>query len=185
MRKPEVLLDCDGVVFDFHQEAALLIEEFTNCAPISPDRFIEWEVFDCLPEYRLLRDKVYGVVKAPGGCTRIPVYPGAIEGVQRLREVANVTFVTAQFRGSLTWMGEREAAILKYFKSDDVIFTHKKFMVRGDILVDDKPSHVIEWQEANPQGQAWVWPHLHNKGTHLNRLGGWEALYQLARRFSS
>jgi 5'(3')-deoxyribonucleotidase len=42
------------------------------------------------------------------------------------------------------------------------VHAHDKFIVYGDVLVDDKPANVMEWQEAYPNGLAVLWRMGHN-----------------------
>ena len=48
--------------------------------------------------------------------------------------------------------------------------------MRGDVLIDAKPAHVIKWQEHNPQGVGILWAQPYNaqsawRGLRLNDWG--------------
>ena len=144
MRKLSCLLDVDGVLGDFVSAALAHLSEVTG-VKFDPISVTSWEVFDSIQEpFKSWKGTVYERMKARGGCSSIPVYDGAKEGVARLREIADVTILTSPFNGSATWMHEREKWLEQHFgiHHRDIIHADKKFRVHGDIFVDDKPSHL-------------------------------------------
>jgi len=163
--KPTVLLDCDGVLADFVSAALRIVKSLTG-RYYSPETITTWEVFDSLPEDERVRSEVYRAMKAPGGCSNIPVYADALSGVKRLREIADVVAVTSPFKGSLTWAHEREVWLEKYFGISNVIHARDKRRVHGDFFVDDKPEHIREWlaywatRDPNCVGILWQTPRV-------------------------
>lgn len=55
--------------------------------------------------------------------------------------------MTAPLLHCPTWESERREWLRCHFgfKARDVIFTARKDLVHGDVLIDDKPEHVKEW----------------------------------------
>jgi 5'(3')-deoxyribonucleotidase len=145
--RPHVLLDVDGVLADFVQAALNVLLAETGVA-VNPSTITTWELFDSVPnEYRGWKGEVYSRLADRGGCLGIPVYPGAQEGVARLREIADVTIVTSPFEGSPTWMHERERWLAHHFGIDrkHVIHATEKHRVHGDVFIDDKLAHLHAW----------------------------------------
>ena len=160
MIRPVVLLDVDGVLANFIHATLSTLSRHTKRAPYTHDSITTWEVFDSLPEQeRPHQDAVYRRMKLPGACYDIPVYPDAVEGVARLCAVADVIVVTSPFKGSQTWTHEREEWLWNHFgiSHDDVIHARRKGFIRGDFLIDDKPSHLRDWRAMNPRGRAIYW----------------------------
>ena len=98
-----------------------------------------------------------------------------------MREIADVHVVTSPFAESLTWMGERNLWLKDHFgfKESEVTHSDKKFMIVGDMLVDDKPAHCEAWQKARGRhGQALLWHQPHNAPakTSVTRAYGWDNL---------
>lgn len=145
--KPHILVDVDGVLANFTKAALDHLQALTGHC-VNPEVITSWEVFDSVPEeLRGWKDDVYLALKAPGGCSAIPVYEDAQVGMARLSEHAEVTIVTSPFNGSKTWMHEREQWLEKYFgiHHRNVVHADKKFRVHGDFFLDDKPDHVHQW----------------------------------------
>jgi len=176
---PTLLLDVDGVLANFIQATLDIVEDVSG-VKYSHDDVKTWELFNSLPKHAHLKTSVYEQLKKPGGCFGIPVYPGAVEGVMRLKEVAHVVILTSPFHGSKTWMSEREEWLEHYFgiPHGDVIHGHHKHLVFGDMLVDDKDDHVGRWSIRHPKGVGVLWDRQYNHESHLPRARTRDALYQ-------
>jgi len=77
--------------------------------------------------------------------------PGVIENLQRLMdEDYDVVFLTQLPRKSDFAAKDKRSWIKKYFPKFDlenVIFAHRKLLVHGDILFDDNPHHLLDWNK--------------------------------------
>ena len=158
--RPIVLLDADGVLLNFFDHALDILRDLSGGAhDYAHDAVSTWEVFDSLPEAaRDFKYEVYERMKAYGGAGIKP-YPGAAEAVKELQDISEVIVVTSPFHGSATWTHVRESALEKHFgiHHEDVIHAKRKAFVRGDVLIDDKPSNLQEWREAHPDGKPIYW----------------------------
>ena len=188
--KPTVLLDCDGVLSDFTRAAVALVNEFTGKNYKSSD-VTTWEVFDSIPEPEARRE-VYRILKGPGGCESIPVYPDAVEGVKKLREMAHIICVTSPFKGSPTWAHEREVWLEKHFGADIsyVIHTRHKERIHGEVFIDDKPEHVLGWLDYWSNSIDPVLPILWKTDRTINtprkpgieQVSGWPEVHALIQK---
>ncbi len=180
--KPVVLLDCDGPLADFGQAYldALWVETGASHSPREVDR---WDMHNCeffvelSQRFEHLRRRVDAHVIKPGFCDGIDVAHGAKAAVAKLVEVADVYVVTSPWDSSPTWMHERTRWVAKHFPEIGrrrVIHAAQKHLIRGDIFVDDKPSHIEEWTRHWPNGAAVLFDMHHNRteGAGLQR-GGW------------
>lgn len=189
MSKPSILLDVDGVVADFISAFADVTFEVTERRFTAAD-VTEWDISKCFGLNPTTERMVYDRIKAPGfAYDRIQPYPGAIEGVRLLRELADVFFVTSPMRNDphghganpLTWMHDREHWLHRHFDVDQhhVVHTSAKQLVRGDVFVDDKPEHVERWRAAHPDGRAFIWDRPYSQQTsnrRARRVRGWDEL---------
>lgn len=154
-----ILLDVDGVLADFHAATNAFLasaggphlpsNSWTLRDSLSSEQRVQWEPF---------MEKKW---REPGFCSGIPMFPGSLEAVNRLRDIAEVIFVTAPLGESAHWMWERQVWLEEHLNADNrsVVLTHAKWVCQGDVLVDDKLSNLIEWQHHNPQGTAVLWDH--------------------------
>lgn len=188
--RPHVLLDCDGVLALFNEAACAIAEKYFSLR-FDPATITTWDTFASFEmpnedKRKAVEEYVYGVMQREGGCFMIPVAPGAKEGVAKLRTIADITIVTSPFTKGRTWMHEREQWLATHFdiKHDDIIHARKKWLVHGDFLVDDKPSHVERWFEywnaRGPEVQGVLWATPGNASAlGLKRARSWDELYNL------
>ena len=179
--RPVVLLDCDDVVAQCTQRMLQDAQEILK-RPIHEDELKTWGFPDNFEgeEGAQVRQHVYAQMAKPGWCLSLEPFPEAVEGVKKLRQISNVFFVTSPFH-SPTWEYERRAWLLNHFGilSSYVIQVSAKFLVQGDVFVDDRPDNVRLWQDANPRGQGLLWEYAHNRQHRgpFQSIGSWEALY--------
>lgn len=186
-------MDVDGVLADFALAAIELVRRVTG-RQYKPEDIKTWEVFDSIPEPQAKKE-VYRILKEPGGCSSIPVYPEALEGIQKLRELVYIIAVTSPFSNSPTWMHEREQWLERHF-GDAISYTihakHKE-RIHGDFLVDDKPEHVVAWANywLGPDGcDSRVVPILWNTyrteetllPPQIRRASTWAAVHQIVHQ---
>ena len=175
-RRPVVLVDVDGVLANFI-EANLRTLHAIGAGPFVHDDVTTWAMEDCLGLTAPQRARMKARWAEPGFAASIPEYPGAREGVAALREVADVYACTAPMHSSPTWQHERHHWLVERFGFDhkQIVQTPAKYLVRGDMLIDDKPEHVAAWQETNPGGVGVLWSRAYNAGADLRRESEWEA----------
>ena len=145
-----VLVDSDGVVVDFMTS---FLDGYRGYGGIVPEGWAP-DAFDSikqLPTKKALRASW----NDPELFSRALPYEGAIDALEALNwrhgEVYIVTafgiqtdlHVPAKYR----WY-QKYAPFLKY---DQFIFTNKKHMVTGDVLIEDKTGTIIQWAELYPE----------------------------------
>jgi 5'(3')-deoxyribonucleotidase len=130
-------------------------------------------MFDA-PGVREHRPAIEAECHQPGFCRNLKPFPGALQGINNLREIADVYAVTSHMK-SETWVYERDAWLAEHlqFERNDIIHAHKKWLVTGDVLIDDKPKHIDQWTKfhKNGLGVLWAWPHNLKPG--LDHHGNW------------
>lgn len=188
--KPRVLLDCDGPMAKFAKAYLRVLEEETG-ARHTVDEIDRWHIADCDWFKRAAVERGFGGAKAldkrlhervvaPGFCSSIEPVDEAVKAVGELSKMAEVFVVTSPWITSPTWMHERTKWVREHFgiPHSHVIHASSKYLVHGDVLVDDKPSHVVEWGEQWGHGAALLFDMPHNRadGAGLRRVGWPEVL---------
>lgn len=100
---------------------------------------------------------------------------GAIPALRKLVEAGHeVVFVTASPHGcadaKFAWAKKHCPFI------DEVIMSHKKYLVHGDVLIDDSPKNIKAYRTVHPNANIFTIAYPYNKDvakyTDL-RLGSW------------
>lgn len=182
-RKPTVLVDVDGPLAAFDRAAVGIVNELTG-KQYTTDDIKTWEIFESIEENNpAIKSAVYARMKAEGGCLGISVNDGAQAGIEKLRQVADLVIVTAPFWGGKTWVYEREKWLHEHFNISgyEVVHARQKYHVAGDMLVDDRLSHLEAWAMRFPQGRPLLWATKGNrdyKGS-FTRVSTWEEVIAL------
>lgn len=155
--RPRVLLDADGVLINFHRSCLDLINKIGGTSH-DLDGLCEWDLFKSLNVPEDVVAEVYRVMKEPGWCRELPIYPEAVDGVNALREIADVYVVTSPMNGP-TWTHERDRSLMSHFNftTKQIIHASAKYVCAGDVLVDDRISNLLKWKAAHPGGMAVFW----------------------------
>lgn len=144
MKKADILLDCDGILSDFVTPALELVFNHTGDRH-TVDEITQWDVFKAIgkKEHEHILDHA---VCNGGFCASLPVMPGSQEAVEELRKLGDVYIVTSPYDAP-AWVYERTKWLGKHFgfTKKQVINASPKFMVMGDVLVDDSGSNLIDW----------------------------------------
>lgn len=147
MRRLVIAIDVDGVIADF---VGLVREEL--CLPDA------WEptCWDIAKDNAVIqihgakgaRDLTNALYAAAFTCGAIPPYASDVAELKsimrRHAQRAEFVFATSPMASNRTWMHDREAWLrAQGFEGVPVIHTHRKDLVDADVLLDDKPEHVI------------------------------------------
>mgnify|MGYP001576197444 CR=1 FL=1 len=180
MTRPVILLDVDGVLADFITANLRTLHAF-GAGPFAHDDVTAWSIEDSLGLTSSQRARMKARWSEPGFCASIPPYEGAQAGVEALRAIGEVYAVTAPMWSGPTWQHERTEWLVKHFdfRREDVVSTAAKHLVRGDVLVEDKPEALHRWSSSWPDGLGVLWHQPYNAGAEwpiASRVSGWSEL---------
>lgn len=182
IRKPTVLMDCDGVLSDFTSACLEIVFKKTGVR-YQPEDIKTWEIFDSIKE-KNIRGEVYDAIKEKDCCRNLAVFTGAFDAVQTLKQHTELVIVTSPFYGSPTWAHEREKWLEDNMgiNARDVIHARKKFHIAGDCLIDDRMENLVLWKGRFPNGYALLWstPHnLQDSAPGISRIQSWAQLLEV------
>jgi 5'(3')-deoxyribonucleotidase len=180
--KPRVLLDCDNVLSDFVTPMLRVLSEITG-RPFTPKDVTEYDIMRSLGISRDDAERAYEVAKKPEFCLNLPVFQGTQKGVARLQEFATVYIVTTPLDG-IYWASEREEWLYDNFgiSRKCVVSTPAKYLVSGDVIVDDKTITLVQWLKYQ-SGLAvqWEQPHNRNDGWTGPSTDNWDELIGMVK----
>jgi len=157
----ELLLDVDGVLADY--TGHLCYKYLPNRHPREFTTFnlsmhLTWEETQMWERARV----------EEGFCKSIPWYPGAHEFLCDLQARFNeLMIVTARDTRAPHWVGERDAWLFaEGIKHNQIIYcpTDKKYLVSGDILIEDNVTTCNAWAARHTRGHALLIERPHNAG---------------------
>lgn len=176
-----MLVDVDEVLADFQTPAFEAIYQITGRRYVQED-FLVWNIFEGLSPEEL--KAVDAIIEAPGFCTALQPKPGACEAIEEIRSFADVYAVTSP-QHNRHWVYERTEWLITHFgfTKKQVANIHDKFIVAGHAFLDDKPSHVEEWQMEYPGRLAMLWhiPNTRTLGEGLLRVHTWDEVSNLTK----
>jgi len=162
-REMIILIDQDGPLADF--EGGFLREwksKFPELPYIPLQNRRYFYIRDDYPSE--LRDKIEGIYFAPGFYRNLPLISGSVEVIKKLIELGNDVRIcsspSAYYQNCVLEKYQWVEQNLGLSFTEKVIFTRDKTIIRGDILLDDKPeirgAHIPSWEHivfAQPYNQ--------------------------------
>ena len=174
--RPKILIDCDGILSDLASPLLSIVSSMRG-KKVSVSDFSVWNWFDALSADELSR--VSEEMIKPGWCYSLEVLPGVEEALEALHSMVDVYCVT-QPHDSLTWAYERAHWLEDrlHIPRRNVISASDKSVITGRFFLDDNPSNVVLWREANPMGvpMLWDYPNTASCGLNLYRVRNWEGV---------
>lgn len=151
-----ILLDVDGVLANWGTLFISIAEREFNIKIVQhPDI---WDFYE-FPEVRPWKDAIMRhMISTPGLVQNMDLYPYAQDMVQALRKKGNVIACTdSAYPGPFAT--ERVKWLMENFKfeRDDIIFSRRKYLIDGWMLIDDKPSNVEKWVQHHPDSIGVLW----------------------------
>jgi hypothetical protein len=109
----------------------------------------------------------------------MPTFPDVQNAVDRLSLRAEIVYATAPMDDAPHWMFERLIWLERQLAAqrDNIVFTHDKSHVWGDVFLDDKPENVDGWAAVQPNGVALLWDAPYNRD--------WSSRHPNARRVTA
>jgi len=168
-KRPTVLVDMDGVLVDWDRG-------FTRAwgGRSKIDRTASYKMEDCVPQE--LREEALDLYHREGFFADLPAQPGALEALREMvQSHVQVLICTSPVLSSRFCAGEKYQWVATHLGPEwlqRLVLTSDKTLVRGDLLIDDKPQ--VSGQERLPSWEHVVFDAPYNRDTvHNLRLGSW------------
>jgi 5'(3')-deoxyribonucleotidase len=171
-----ILLDVDGVLADFTGAVLRVGNKFSGMQKTHEDVTM-WDIWKVFPDR--CKEDILKEVSSAGFCSGLECLPHAKKMVSNLREMGDVYAVTSPWHSSPTWCWERTLWLLEHFgfEANQVVHTHEKRLVRGDVLIDDRVETIKAWdaEVGNILGILWDAPYNRSEKVHW-RVKDWDEL---------
>ncbi|MBE6022178.1 MAG: hypothetical protein E7231_02945 [Cellulosilyticum sp.] len=167
-KKYTLLIDQDDVLAEYIKGVTKAYnEKYHTC--ISPTECVSWNL------YQVFGEEVDTVMHEPDLFRELEPVKDAIEVFERLYmsgqfEMYIVTAASATcVPAKIEWIKE----YLPFFPIDRVIVCHRKYMVKGDFLLDDGMHNIEEFAKTGGKPIIFERPHNKQKGEGILRVKGW------------
>lgn len=165
-----ILVDMDGVTADFLGHWCHVFNTRYN-RNVQPFDIETWRMHESIPG--TTREQCEDLIWEPGFFLHLKPIPKAIETLTQFHQQGHeIVFLTACLAGhedKLAWLNRY---FTFPFKS---IFTTEKYMVQGNVFLDDNHENLKAWAEAWPDGVAVCFHAAYNREWQGYRVYDWKA----------
>lgn len=189
VKKKTVLVDMDGVVADFEAGYERAVAKSLPGLKLIPreDRNVFYNDVQYSHMYPQHEQLFHQIAQQPGFFRKLPVINGAKSAMKVLSKKYNVFICTSPMtlyencvREKYEWVEEH----LGFEMTSRIILTRDKTVVRGDVLIDDKPC--IKGCSPSPTWTQVVFDHPYNRDTRTEfRLHSWKEIDKLINYIDS
>lgn len=187
-----LLIDVDEVTCHFVPEYKRIATSLLGRDLSGYNADDSWHIEEALGLSAEEGDAVWEVCCRPGFAAHLEPVAGAVEAINKLSIEHEIVFVTAPLKLSPTWGYDRRAWLRQYFPNVNfkLVLTKDKYLVDGDVMIDDHPQLITQWVEerrrrsARPP-RAVLYARTHNAHSippHLSeyckRLSDWELIVE-------
>ncbi len=163
-----LLIDMDSVICD-------LMSEWHRRYNDDYDDNLSVEKLNCWRSEDYVKnecgEKIYDYLDEPGLFLRLKPLPHAIEVLERLVKQFEVLIVTSSRTYAYT---EKELWVekhLPFIGKKNLIFSHRKEMIRGDLLFDDAPHNLTAFKDSGRLAVAMNY--RYNQEIDVPRVNNW------------
>jgi 5'(3')-deoxyribonucleotidase len=163
--KKVLLLDVDGVIADCSSPVHSFAENLLGRPLPDPASWTAWDHAEAMDLNKDEARAFHIGIRYSGIANEITFYPGAREIVHELARAFDLVFVTAEWKGMDSWVPARQRLLEPF--SCDVIFTHAKHRVKGDILIDDRRENV---EHEDNKSRSFLFDRSYNRASTQKRI---------------
>lgn len=122
-----------------------------------PQQINDWDIFNNVSKEDGAR--IMELYNMQSFWKELPVIKNAQQGVNALRESGyRIHWITSPWYSCDNWENIRRDWLARHFGTGplDMTSTAEKYRFNGDIFIDDRPKHVLQWQQHHPNAHAWL-----------------------------
>ena len=172
---PVLCFDLDGVCCDLASKwLAVYNRDWHDTLSLDDITEWEWDRF-VKPECGF---RVYHYLSRPGFFADLAPLPGAVESLRRLQQRCELVVVTASPRPAMADKAAWVRHHLPFVPKHNLVITHRKDLVRGDIMIDDAPRNLRHFA-----GERILFDYPYNRDfQECHRVRGWPEAEALVHR---
>ena len=155
-----ILIDLDNTVANWNQHLQDKLSKQDIHINIFNRKY--YDIYKSFPKYT---QQIKNIIDKKGFYKELKPIQYSIQTIQQLMQHNTVFFVTSPPKHNSWSFYEKVEWVQKYFNTKNIIITYDKTLVKGDILIDDKPTiegctnkdykHIIYKQSYNNGTFEW------------------------------
>ncbi|MCA1054244.1 5'(3')-deoxyribonucleotidase [Rossellomorea aquimaris] len=163
-----LLIDMDSVICDLMTDwHNRYNQEFDD--DLSVDKLLCWDSKKYVKEE--CGDKIYDYLHEPGLFLHLKPLPDAIEVLERLSAHYELLIVTSSVSTAFMEKEQWVQNHLPFIGKENMIFSHRKDKICGDLLFDDAPHNLCSFKKTGRRAVAMDYPY--NRSVDVPRVKGW------------
>lgn len=187
MRPLTVLCDLDGMVVDL---LAKWLENYNAeyGDKLTKDDIKSWDMHKNVKTE--CGFKIYNFIDIDECYTDLPPLPGALAGIEEIKRMGHeVVIVSASSKNPLS--AARKISWCRRhleMKRNDIIIATKKYLVSGDVLLEDSPINIAEYRTRWPRAAIAGIAYPYNQGAsavlfpdHNDTIAAWNGIVQYVK----
>jgi len=115
--------------------------------------------------------------------------PNSLKYLKKIKDLEiEIIILTQPPRKADYAIKDKRKWMLKYFPwfdASNMIFAHKKHLIRGDLLFDDNPEHLKKWKAVNKKSMTATIDYPYNRDAKVNlrltKQNAWKSLYNFLK----
>lgn len=179
-----ILLDCDGILADFHKVYLPIVHRFTGIL-LKEEDVVMFNVLKQIEKEKDDKDiKLH--IQTTKACLNIPVIEGSKEAVKEIQKLGEVVIVTAPMN-TATWCYERMQWLQDHFEipKSKIVFAKNKHYISGDIFLDDSLDNCKKWNKYN-KGKTLLWDRSWNRKDreikeNIEVINNWKRVVEICK----
>lgn len=172
--KKRILVDLDGICADL-LGAWLDRLNANHGRSFTKAEVTNWNIAKALG---MAKEEVDAVLDEPGLFRCLPVIPGAPTALEVLQSRGHEVFIVTAPTHSPACVADKVAWARENLPIDPqhIVVTGKKFLVKGDVLIDDAPHQANRYSQHWPQAAIMTiaYPYNIDAASFTHRAEGWE-----------
>lgn len=184
--RPRVLVDVDDVLADCHTPMIKLANDIAG-TNFEPSDFTDWDLFKD-PRIIPYADEIWRCIYGKGWFLSLSPLDHSVRAVWRLAMFSEILILTSSLDAP-HYHHERNAWLKMHLGVDrrHIVYTHSKYLVDGDVFIDDKPDNIFSWIAEHPEGLGILFTtpmNGHDKRVHhrVIRTRDWVMIEELIRK---
>jgi 5'(3')-deoxyribonucleotidase len=162
MKKKRILVDLDGIMTNLLGQWLDTYNQ-ENDDDVRPEDITTWDMH----EHVKIGKGIYKIPARPGYFDKTPPLPGAVGGFLALKKAGHDVLVCSSPYNADSARAKHDWCMrFLNTRTSEVTLTHKKSWIDCDVIIDDKPSTIVEFAKLGREVITIAYPYNESVAHH-------------------